>query len=132
MSESLLIKPYGNELINLIVLALLPLAMRLAGPREALWHAVIRRNYGANHLIVGRDHASPGTNSKGEPFYDPYAAQELVQRFSAELGVTAIRFQEMAYFQNAGYKETAAASVESGRTISGTGQRRDCSGDRSE
>ncbi|HEX3232252.1 MAG TPA: adenylyl-sulfate kinase, partial [Pyrinomonadaceae bacterium] len=125
MSESLVIKPYGNELINLIVLALLPLAMRLAGPREALWHAVIRRNYGANHLIVGRDHASPGTNSKGEPFYDPYAAQELVQRFSAELGVTAIPFQEMAYFQNAGYKETAAASVESGRTISGTQLRAD-------
>jgi sulfate adenylyltransferase len=108
-----------------IVLALLPLAMRLAGPREALWHAVIRRNYGANHLIVGRDHASPGTNSKGEPFYDPYAAQQLVQQFSEELGVTAIPFQEMAYFPNAGYKETAAAAVESGRTISGTQLRAD-------
>jgi len=110
---------------NRIVLAILPLAMRLAGPREALWHAVIRRNYGANHLIVGRDHASPGTNSKGEPFYDPYAAQQLVQRFSEELGVTAIPFQEMVYFPNAGYKETAAAGVESGWTISGTQLRAD-------
>ena len=65
-----------------ILLALLPLAMRMAGPREALWHALIRRNYGANHLIVGRDHASPGVDSKGKPFYGPYDAQELVQQFS--------------------------------------------------
>src|SRR5688572_21799252 len=57
-----------------ILLALLPLAMRLAGPREALWHALIRRNYGANHLIVGRDHASPGTDSTDRPFYGPYDA----------------------------------------------------------
>ena len=69
-----------------ILLALLPLAMRLAGPREAVWHALIRRNYGANHLIVGRNHASPGVDSKGNPFYGPYEAQELVARFSA--GVT--------------------------------------------
>ena len=67
-------------------LALLPLAMRMAGPREALWHALIRRNYGANHFIVGRDHASPGNDSTGKPFYGPYDAQELVERFSAELG----------------------------------------------
>jgi len=110
---------------NSFVLALLPLAMRLAGPREALWHAVIRRNYGANYLIVGRDHASPGTNSQGEMFYDPYAAQELVQQFSQELGVTAIPFQEMAYFPDLGYREKAAASVDSGRTISGTRLRTD-------
>ena len=62
-----------------VLLSLLPLAMRLAGPREALWHAIIRRNYGANHLIVGRDHASPGVNSEGRPFYGPYDAQELVE-----------------------------------------------------
>ena len=62
-----------------ILLALLPLAMRLAGPREALWHALITRNYGANHMIIGRDHASPGNDSNGNPFYEPYAAQELVE-----------------------------------------------------
>ena len=79
------------------VLALLPLAMRLAGPKEALWHALIRRNYGANHLIVGRDHASPGLDSDNRPFYSPYAAQELVEQFSAELGISVVRFQEMLY-----------------------------------
>jgi sulfate adenylyltransferase len=80
-----------------IVLALLPLAMRLAGPREALWHAVIRRNYGANHLIVGRDHASPGVDSEGRPFYSPYGAQELVTQYSDEIGVKVVPFQDMVY-----------------------------------
>jgi sulfate adenylyltransferase len=84
-----------------IVLALLPLAMRLAGPREALWHAIIRRNYGANHLIVGRDHASPGSDSAGKPFYGPYDAQELVERFSEEIGVKAVPFQNMVYLPEA-------------------------------
>ncbi len=70
-----------------ILLSLLPLAMRMAGPREALWHAVIRRNHGANHLIVGRDHASPGSDSNGAPFYGPYDAQELADQYSDELGV---------------------------------------------
>ena len=80
-----------------ILLALLPLAMRMAGPREALWHALIRRNYGANHLFVGRDHASPGVDSAGKPFYGPYDAQELVQEFSEELGVGVVPFQELVY-----------------------------------
>jgi len=80
-----------------ILLALLPLAMRLAGPREALWHALIRRNYGANYLIVGRDHASPGKDSKGNPFYGPYDAQELVEHHSGELGVKLVTFQNMVY-----------------------------------
>jgi sulfate adenylyltransferase len=80
-----------------ILLALLPLAMRMAGPREALWHALIRRNHGANHLIVGRDHASPGLNSKGQPFYGPYDAQELVERHRDELGVTVVPFHELVY-----------------------------------
>jgi len=80
-----------------ILLTLLPLAMRMAGPREALWHALIRRNYGANHLIVGRDHAGPGVDSTGKPFYGPYDAQELVQQFSAELGVGVVPFQELVY-----------------------------------
>lgn len=80
-----------------VLLALLPLAMRMAGPREALWHALIRRNYGANFLIVGRDHASPGVDSSGKPFYEPYAAQQLVEQFSNETGVGAISFQELVY-----------------------------------
>jgi sulfate adenylyltransferase len=73
------------------------LAMRLAGPREALWHALIRRNYGANYLIVGRDHASPGKDSTGEPFYGPYDAQELVERFRGELGIGVVPFRELVY-----------------------------------
>jgi sulfate adenylyltransferase len=80
-----------------VVLALLPLAMRLAGPREALWHALIRRNYGANHFIVGRDHASPGLDSTGRPFYGPYDAQELLEQYQQELGVSMVPFQELLY-----------------------------------
>lgn len=79
------------------LLALCPLAMRLAGPREAVWHAIIRRNYGANYFIVGRDHASPGLNSHGKPFYEPYAAQELMASVQGELGVTMIPFDEVVY-----------------------------------
>jgi sulfate adenylyltransferase len=71
--------------------------MRLAGPREALWHALIRRNYGANHMIIGRDHASPGNDSTGKPFYAPYDAQELVQSFESELGVKVLPFGEFVY-----------------------------------
>ncbi|MBK9154924.1 MAG: bifunctional sulfate adenylyltransferase/adenylylsulfate kinase [Chloracidobacterium sp.] len=93
------------------LLALLPLAMRMAGPREAVWHAIIRRNYGANFLIVGRDHASPGLNSKGEPFYAPTAAQELVVAFSDEIGVTPLTFGEFAYLpDDARYEETVKVS----------------------
>jgi len=80
-----------------IVLALLPLAMRLAGPREALWHTLIRKNYGANHMIIGRDHASPGNDSTGKPFYSPYAAQELVESLEDEVGVKVLSFGEFVY-----------------------------------
>ena len=80
-----------------LLLSLIPLAMRMAGPREALWHALIRRNYGATHLIVGRDHSSPGKDSKGQPFYQPYGAQDLVRQFSEELAVEAIPFRELVY-----------------------------------
>jgi sulfate adenylyltransferase len=79
------------------VLSLLPLAMRLAGPREALWHGIIRRNYGANYFIVGRDHASPGKDSHGRPFYDPYAAQELFSQYQEEIGVQMLAFNEFVY-----------------------------------
>ncbi|NMC80874.1 MAG: bifunctional sulfate adenylyltransferase/adenylylsulfate kinase, partial [Chloroflexi bacterium] len=79
------------------LLSLLPLAMRMAGPREAVWHALIRRNYGANHFIIGRDHAGPGKDSSGKPFYPPYAAQELLGQFADEIGVTPIPFPEVVY-----------------------------------
>lgn len=79
------------------LLSLLPLAMRMAGPREAVWHAIIRRNHGANHFIVGRDHAGPGKDSTGKPFYGPYDAQELVNQCADEIGVKMIPFQELVY-----------------------------------
>jgi sulfate adenylyltransferase len=79
------------------LLSLLPLAMRLAGPREALLHAIIRRNHGANHFIVGRDHAGPGKDSAGKPFYGPYDAQELMQKYETELGVKMVPFEELVY-----------------------------------
>ena len=78
-------------------LALLPLAMRMAGPREAVWHAIIRKNYGCTHLIVGRDHAGPGLDPSGRPFYSPYAAQELLRDHQEELGISMVPFREMAY-----------------------------------
>jgi sulfate adenylyltransferase len=79
------------------VLSLLPLAMRMAGPREAVWHAIIRRNYGANHFIVGRDHASPGLDSDGKPFYGAYDAQHLLEAVGEEIGMTMVPFNELVY-----------------------------------
>lgn len=83
-----------------VMLSLLPLAMRMAGPREALWHALIRKNYGATHFIVGRDHAGPGLDSKGLPFYEPYAAQEMVAKFATEIGITPVLFPEFVYVEH--------------------------------
>ncbi|HXK59422.1 MAG TPA: bifunctional sulfate adenylyltransferase/adenylylsulfate kinase [Acidobacteriota bacterium] len=105
-----------------IVLSLLPLAMRMAGPREAVWHALIRRNYGANHFIVGRDHASPGVDSTGKPFYGPYAAQELLKEMGAELGVSMIPFQELTYLprQRRYVEVSQVPPTEKTASISGT------------
>jgi sulfate adenylyltransferase len=82
---------------NSTALSLLPLAMRMAGPREALWHAIIRRNYGANHFIVGRDHAGPGNDSQGKPFYGPYEAQEFMEQYADEIGVKMVPFRLMVH-----------------------------------
>ncbi len=81
-------------------LALLPLAMRMGGPREAVWHAIIRRNYGATHFIVGRDHAGPGSDSSGEPFYGPYDAQEMMVANVDEIGVEMVPFKLMVYVED--------------------------------
>jgi sulfate adenylyltransferase len=79
------------------MLSLLPLSMRMGGPREALWHAIIRKNYGCSHLIVGRDHAGPGNDSNEKPFYGPYDAQELVEKYADEIGVLMVPFKLMVY-----------------------------------
>lgn len=81
-------------------LSLLPLAMRMGGPREALWHALIRKNHGCTHFIVGRDHAGPGKDSDGTPFYGPYQAQELFKKHQDEMGVTMVPFQMMVYLED--------------------------------
>lgn len=80
-------------------LSLLNLAMRMGGPREALWHAIIRKNHGLTHFIVGRDHAGPGKNSAGQDFYDPYAAQTLVAEHQKEIGIEMVDFKQMVYVQ---------------------------------
>ncbi len=82
---------------NTAKLSLLPLAMRMAGPREALWHAIIRKNYGCTHFIVGRDHAGPGKDASGTPFYGPYEAQEMLQQYQDELGIKMVPFKLMGY-----------------------------------
>ena len=82
------------------MMSLLPLAMRMGGPREAVWHAIIRKNFGCTHLIVGRDHAGPGSDSSGQPFYGPYDAQELLQSHEQELGIKMVPFKMMTYVAN--------------------------------
>jgi sulfate adenylyltransferase len=82
------------------MLSLLPLAMRMGGPREALLHAILRKNYGCTHFIVGRDHAGPGNDSEGRPFYGPYEAQELFRKHEEELGIRMVPFQMMVYVED--------------------------------
>ncbi len=81
-------------------LSLLPLAMRMAGPREAILHAIIRKNHGCTHFIVGRDHAGPGSDSKGKPFYGPYDAQELMKKHEREIGIAMVPFKNMVYVED--------------------------------
>ena len=108
----------GQELLRpgRHLLSLMPLAMRMAGPREAVWHSIIRRNYGASHLIIGRDHAGPGKDSHGNPFYGPYDAQVLAEKYADEIGVQPIEFEELVYladedrYEEAGKVPPALAS----------------------
>ena len=87
--------PHGT-----VQLAMLPLAMRMGGPREAIWHGIIRKNHGCTHFIVGRDHAGPGKDENGKPFYGPYEAQELFRKHEADIGVTMVPFNMMVYLED--------------------------------
>jgi sulfate adenylyltransferase len=116
---SLLLEKYYDPTRTL--LNLLPLALRMAGPREALWHAIIQRNYGGNHLIVERHYADPGLDSKGRPFYGPDEAQEVLARFSDEIGVRMLPHDEMVYLPEEDRYEQAhlVATGKKTRTLSG-------------
>jgi sulfate adenylyltransferase len=107
-------------------LSLLPLAMRMGGPREALWHAIIRKNYGCTHMIVGRDHAGPGNDSKGKPFYDPFESQTLLAAHQDEIGIEMVPFNAMVYVEDrAQYiPETEVEADEKVLEINGTELRR--------
>lgn len=109
------------------MLALLPLAMRMGGPREAVWHAIIRRNYGANHFIVGRDHAGPGNDSTGNPFYGPYDAQEMLKSVEEQVGVKMVPFELMVYLPEEDRYELASQVPDGTKiaSISGTQVRED-------
>jgi sulfate adenylyltransferase len=109
------------------LLSLLPLAMRMAGPREALWHAIIRRNFGATHFIIGRDHAGPGKDSNGKPFYGPYEAQMMLGQYGEEIGVQPIEFKELVYMADEERYEEGSKIPENARifSISGTQVRED-------
>ena len=111
---------------NSAMLSLLPLAMRMGGPREAVWHAIIRKNYGCTHFIVGRDHAGPGKDSSGKPFYGPYDAQHLLERHQAELGIAMVPFRQMLYVPelDSYFPEDAVPAGAKTVDISGTEQRR--------
>ncbi len=89
-----ILKHYPKSTVQM---SLLPLAMRMGGPKEAVWHAIIRKNFGCTHLIVGRDHAGPGSDSKGNEFYGPYDAQELLKQHEEELGIAMVPFRMMVY-----------------------------------
>jgi sulfate adenylyltransferase len=108
------------------IMSLLPLAMRMAGPREAVWHAIIRRNYGATHFIVGRDHAGPGNGTNGSSFYEPNAAQELVRRYADQLEIEMLPFEEMVYVPERAefVPQNEVRKGETSLTISGTELRR--------
>lgn len=104
-----------------IEISLLPLGMRMAGPREALWHAIIRQNYGFTHFIVGRDHAGPGQSGSGSLFYKPLEAQELVSGFQDELNITILKAPFLRYVEGRGEfcEEHELLSGEAGLYLSG-------------
>ncbi len=114
-----IIRHYAGDFATL---NLLPLAMRMGGPREAVLHAIIRKNYGCTHFIIGRDHAGPGKDTQGVSYYEPYAAQGLAQQYAREIGIAIIAPKEMVYVEELdGYEETHRVKPEhTVRSISGT------------
>ncbi len=104
-----------------VYLALLPLSMRMAGPREALWHAIIRKNYGCTHLIVGRDHAGPGSDRDGNPYYGPYEAQDLLREHEGELSVRMVPFQMLRYVEDLDAFLSEDETPEGARTLTLSG-----------
>ena len=117
---------YRNYMTDFAKLALLPLAMRMAGPREAVWHAIIRKNYGCTHFIVGRDHAGPGKDEQGRPFYGEYQAQQLAIQYEQEIGIKIIAQEELLYLENLKryVPRSEVPQGQSTQTISGTDLRR--------
>ena len=109
-------------------MSLLNLAMRMAGPREAVWHGLIRKNHGCTHFIVGRDHAGPGKNSAGQDFYGPYDAQDLFRQHQDEMGIEMVDFKQMVYVQDRAQYEPADEIADKDKVtildISGTELRR--------
>jgi sulfate adenylyltransferase len=106
---------------NSTALSLLPLAMRMAGPKEAILHAIVRRNYGATHFIVGRDHAGPGVDGSGKPFYGPYDAQDLLSQYADEVGVQMVPFKMMVYLADEDRYEEIDKVPEGAKTLSISG-----------
>ncbi len=108
--------------LNSVLLALLPLSMRMGGPREAILHAIIRKNYGCTHIIIGRDHAGPGSDEKGKPFYNPYDAQKMMKNYENEIGIKMLPFQLMVFVPSINkFKEIGDLNKKvKYKTISGT------------
>ena len=111
---------------SLAMLSLLPIAMRMGGPKEAIWHAIIRKNYGCSHFIVGRDHAGPGNSKHGKPFYGEFEAQELIKKHEEELGIKILTFDNIVYVEDKGEYMQMKDVPSSSRilSISGTELRR--------
>lgn len=106
-------------------LAILPLSMRMAGPKEALLHAIVRKNYGCTHFIIGRDHAAPSAvNAEGKPFYDPYAAQKYVEQYADIIGIKIIKSPEIVYTNDGTYNTSYDNMYNGANAISGTELRR--------
>ena len=111
---------------NSAILSLLPLAMRMGGPREALLHAIIRKNYGCTHLIVGRDHAGPGNDKNGKPFYGPYDAQNIIEKYKDEIGIQMVPFKFLVYLPDQDSYKPIDEVLDgvNYKTISGSGLRK--------
>ena len=107
-------------------LSLINLAMRMAGPREAVWHGLIRKNYGCTHFIIGRDHAGPGKDAYGNNFYAPYDAQSLFKKYSKTIGIEMVSFKELVYVPEYGQFKPIDELSDNQKTlnISGTELRR--------